>query len=93
MFNYGFTLAKHFLAEGIDVFLGDLVHLHVLHYFFAVAKEFLAVGTRDVSHVLDRLLVFFNITQFHFLNQLCLINKYFLAEIPVKVMCFPVAGF
>ena len=78
--HYAFTLAKQFLAEGRDVFLVNLVHLHVLQYFFAVAKEFLAIGTRDVFPVLLRLLVFLNITQFHVLNQFCIINVHFLAD-------------
>ena len=71
--HYAFTLTKKILTEGRDVFLVNLVHLHVLQYFFAVAKEFLAVGTRDVFPVLLRLLVFLNITQFHVLNQFQLV--------------------
>ena len=73
-------LNKQFLAEGKDFFLGDLVFLHVLHYFFAVAEEFLAVGTREIFPVLLRLLVFLNIPQFHVLHQFCLINLHFLAD-------------
>ena len=90
--HYAFTLAKQFLAEGRDVFLGNLVHLHVLQYFFAVAKEFLAVGTRDVFPVLLRLLVFLNITQFHVLNQFCIINVHFLAENTFIGVYFLVVG-
>ena len=92
MRHYAFTLAKIFLAEGRDVFLGNLVHLHVLQYFFALAKEFQAVGTRDIFPVLLRLLVFLNITQFHVLKQFCIINVQFLAASTFIVVCFLVAG-
>ena len=54
VFHSAFTLAKQFSAENRDVFLVNLVHLHVLQY-FAVAKEFLAVGTSYVFPVLLRL--------------------------------------
>ena len=99
---------KKISAEGRDVFLVNLVHLHVLQYFFAVAKEFLAIGTRDVFPVLLRLLVFLNITQFHILTQFCIINVHFLADstfivatisigatmrIGREMLCLPYAGF
>ena len=90
--HYAFTLAKKFPAEGTDAFLVNLVHHHVLQYFFAVAKEFLAVETRDIFPVLFRLLVFLNITQFHVLNQFCIINVHFLADSTFIVLCFLVAG-
>ena len=90
--HYAFTLAKQFSAEGRDVFIVNLVHLHVLQYFFAVAKELLAIGTRDIFPVLLRLLVFLNNTQFHMLNQLCIINVHFLADSTFIVFCFLVAG-
>ena len=90
--HYTFTLDQQFMAEGRNVFLGDLMHLHVLSYFFAVAEEFLAVGTIDVFPVLLRLIVFLNITQFHVLNQFCIINVHFLAENTFIVVCFLVAG-
>ena len=90
--HYAFTLAKKFSAEGRDLFLLNLVHLHVLQYFFAVAKELLAVGTRDVFPVLLRLFVFLNITQFHMLNQFCIIHVHFLADSTFIVLCFPVNG-
>ena len=75
------------------VFFGNLVHLHVLQYFFAVAKEFLVVGTRDVFPVLLTLLVFLNITQFLVLNPFCIINLHFLADNTFIVVCFFVADF
>ena len=90
--HYAFTFAKKFLTECRDVFLVNLLHLHVLHYFFVVPKEFLAVGTRDVFPVLLRLLVFFNITQFHVLNKFCIINVHFLTDSTFIVLCFLVAG-
>ena len=54
--HHVYTLAKKFSAEGRDFFLVNLVHLHVLQYFFDVAQMFLAIGTRDVFPVLLRLL-------------------------------------
>ena len=47
--HYAFTLVKQVLGRRQRRFLISLVHPHVLQYFFAVAKEFLAVVTRDFS--------------------------------------------
>ena len=90
--HYAFTLTNKFSAEGRHVFLGNLVHHYVFQYFFAVAKEFLAVGTRDSFPVLLRLFVFLNITQFNVIDQFCIINLLFLTESIFIVVCLLFAG-
>ena len=89
LLHYAYTLAKQFSTESRDVFLDNLVHLRVLQYFFAVAKEFVAVETRFVFPVLFRLLVFLNIKQFYVLNHFCIINVHFLAKKHIYSCWFP----
>ena len=55
-------------------------------------KSFFAIWTREVCPVLLTLLVFLNITQFHVLNQFCIINVHFLADSTFIVLCFLVDG-
>ena len=83
------SLVKKISAEGKYVFLVNLVHLHVLQYFFSVAKEFLAVGTRLSLSSSDSL--FSSTSQFHVLHQFCMI-VHFLADSTLIVLCFLVGG-
>ena len=98
------TRIKEHLQKSNNIIFGNLLKFQTFRCmlqnptpklvasFFSVAKEFLAVGTREVFPVLLRLFVFLNITEFHVLNQFCIINVYFPAESTFIVVCFLVAG-